>query len=88
MGQHWLARVRGSLPAPEESARLALTLAETVQAVHEAGILHRDLKAIECAADCGGGTQDQRFWPGQIACEQQFADHHGLRFGHAQLYGS
>ena len=38
------ARVRGRLPAPDESAQLALTLADTVQAVHEAGVLHRDLK--------------------------------------------
>jgi tRNA A-37 threonylcarbamoyl transferase component Bud32/tetratricopeptide (TPR) repeat protein len=38
------ARVGGILPVPEESARLALTLANTVQAVHEAGVLHRDLK--------------------------------------------
>ena len=38
------ARVQGRLPAPDESAKLALTLADTVQAVHEAGVLHRDLK--------------------------------------------
>jgi len=38
------ARVRGTLPAPDESARLALTLACAIQAVHEAGVLHRDLK--------------------------------------------
>jgi serine/threonine protein kinase len=37
-------RTREQLLAPDESARLALTLAETVQAVHEAGVLHRDLK--------------------------------------------
>lgn len=38
------ARVRGRLPTPEESARLALTLSDTVQTVHESGVLHRDLK--------------------------------------------
>ncbi|HEY4234174.1 MAG TPA: serine/threonine-protein kinase, partial [Lacipirellulaceae bacterium] len=36
--------IRGRAVPPAEAARLTLTLAETVQAVHEAGILHRDLK--------------------------------------------
>ena len=43
-GKTLAARVEGRLPAPDESARIASTLADTVQAVHEAGVLHRDLK--------------------------------------------
>ncbi|MBA3484000.1 MAG: SUMF1/EgtB/PvdO family nonheme iron enzyme [Pirellulales bacterium] len=43
-GKTLAARVGGKLPTPHESAQAALTLADAVQAVHEAGILHRDLK--------------------------------------------
>lgn len=38
------ARAEAHLLPPKESAQLMLTIANTVQSVHEAGVLHRDLK--------------------------------------------
>jgi formylglycine-generating enzyme required for sulfatase activity len=37
-------QLRGRPATPEESARLAASLAESVHAVHQEGVLHRDLK--------------------------------------------
>jgi serine/threonine-protein kinase len=47
-------RGRTSLLLPVESARLVATLAETVEAVHEAGVLHRDLKPSNVLITSGG----------------------------------
>ncbi len=54
-------RVRGRLPDPQESARMALTLAGAVHAVHEAGILHRDLKPSNVLVTADGDLKISDF---------------------------
>jgi tRNA A-37 threonylcarbamoyl transferase component Bud32 len=48
-----LLRERGGLP-PEEAYDLAIQVAEGLQAVHEAGIIHRDLKTPNIMRDTQG----------------------------------
>ena len=48
-----MLRERGALPAAE-AYEMAIQIAEGLQAVHEAGIIHRDLKTPNIMRDAGG----------------------------------
>ncbi len=82
------ARVRGSLPAPDESARLALTLADTVQAVHEAGVLHRDLKPSNVLRSAAGELKISDFGLAKLRANSSLLTTTDSCVGHAQLYGA
>ena len=57
-------RARGPFPA-EEVVRIGVELCEAVGAVHEAGLLHRDVKAQNVMRDAGGRLVLSDFGTGQ-----------------------
>ena len=51
-----LARERGGLIPIEEAFDLAIQLAEGLQAIHDVGIVHRDLKTSNIMCDAAGSS--------------------------------
>lgn len=77
-----LQRERGALPW-EEAFALAVQVAEGLAAVHEAGILHRDLKASNVMTDAAGVARLMDF-----GIAQAVADAGLVEEGGAQVLGS
>jgi serine/threonine-protein kinase len=78
-----LLRQRGRLPT-EEAFDVAIEVAEGLQAVHDAGIIHRDLKATNVMLDRDGAVRLMDFG---IAKQLQQEDTTGIT-GTAQMIGT
>ena len=81
-------RLRGTPLPPRQAAEWMVPLVLAMDAAHQAGIVHRDLKSGQHPLHRRRHPQDHRLRPGQAAGGGRGADAHRPGDGDAQLHGA